>query len=60
METIADVRRALNHMRTTCMQQSPEAPLNLATLLEESHLTFSEWSFAFVQMHHRKRHQQKA
>ena len=59
MESIADVRRSLSVMRTAYAQQSWSAPVNLSRYVEETGMSFSEWSFMFVRMHHRKR-QQKA
>ena len=55
MESIADVRRSLSLMRAACASQSHSTPLNLSTQVEETGMSFGEWAFAFVRMHHLKR-----
>jgi hypothetical protein len=54
MENIADVRRALSRMRTAYQTSTPESPLYLSARIDGDY-SFSQWSFAFVRMHHQKR-----
>ena len=52
---VIEVRRNLNEMRKLWRTSGPEAPFYSSHLFNDSQLSIAEFSFRFVQSHHRQR-----
>lgn len=57
--SVAEVRKALSHMRREWQKHSCVHPFFPCQMLPASSLTISEFAFRFVMGHHHKRHQKQ-
>lgn len=58
--TVADVRKALSHMRREWQKHSAICPFFPSHALPNSDMSVSEFAFRFVMGHHYKRHTKQA
>ncbi len=58
--SVAEVRKALSHMRRQWSQHSCVHPFFPCACLPGADMTVSEFAFRFVMGHHHKRHQKTA
>ena len=52
---VFEVRRRLNEMRRLWRESDPKTPFRSSAFLGTTQLTASQFSFQFVQAHHRQR-----
>ena len=57
--SVAEVRKALSHMRREWQKHSCVRPFFPCHTLPTSEMTISEFAFRFVMGHHHKRHQKQ-